>query len=99
MKNKINKLKSGVTVYIVHALNKSSCVDKHRLTSKPYKNGVTDSLFVNVSDLYGAFSLQDVGVIPNEYNNHKLFFSRRRAESYLKLCLNGTVKTMQRYFM
>lgn len=34
-------------------------------------------------------SLQDMGLISNDYNSHRTFFSERKAKAYLKLVKSG----------
>ena len=94
----LKKLKSGVTVYYVHSLGDRSYSAKYELTSKPYVfhgSFVFKGLFVNAFcydwKCRSEFSLLDANVIKNKYNTHKLFTSRAKADSYLKMCLDGII--------
>lgn len=93
-KMSIKNIKSGCTVYYVHAMGKNSSVIKYKVTNRPFMNR-NIGMFVNVeyfpkltggSSLNTHFSLEDCNVIQNCYNDHRLFFSRKKAESYCKLC-------------
>ncbi len=93
---RIKNLRQGQTVYTVHAVGKVSFLQKHIITGKPY---IQDGWFKGIDYKRFTFepeflrgyhnshvSLEDMNVIPNSYNEHRLFTSRRKAESYLKLC-------------
>lgn len=83
-----NDLKPGMTVYKVN--RNLPGIESVKITSLPYKNELTNSLFINYSH-YRNFgnsvqedrlSLLDYNVIPNPYNNHKLFFNLQEALEY-----------------
>ena len=100
MNKTLRKLKHGVTVYYVSSLNNSSHTRVITLSGRPYLNCLlfgNSSLFIKANNGTYNMSLEDCNVIQNNYNSHRLFFSRRKAESYLKMCLIGTVKSMQNF--
>jgi len=94
--NRIKNLRQGQTVYTVSALGKQSFLQKIVIMDKPFLKsswycGITckvffDPIYLNNNFYTTESSLQDMNVIPNTYNDHRLFTSRRKAESYLKLC-------------
>lgn len=96
-------LRQGQTVYRVSSLGASSFVEKLVLTGRPYilfdlfgdpspfQPVKKFSVFYKGKSYKSEFSLEDSNVIPNRYNNHRLFTSKKKAESYLKLCKLGGV--------
>lgn len=88
----IKEIKQGKTFYKVSALGICSYMTTWRIANLREEQG---SVEIYRSHPLGEYtvvrSLRDAGVIPNNYNNHKLFSSRRKAEAYLKLCKSGTV--------
>ena len=85
----VDNLLPGRTVYYVHALGRHSFTWEFVITGKPYVE-TTLSYFVKAKQVQGdyetKFSLMDCNVITNSYNQHKLFFNKRKAEHYLELC-------------
>lgn len=98
----VNSLRQGQTVYSVHALGRQSYVTKYMLLSRPYYTS-SGALFIKSrwmlegDTILGKeffdddFSLQDCNVIANRYNDHRLFTSRKSADTYLAMCKSGTV--------
>lgn len=97
-------LRQGQTVYYVSALGIHSSLEKFTVVNKAqvrtsiYENSNVESdyHFLEVkrpnTDYTTTFSLLDCNVIKkNRYNNHRLFTSKKKAESYLKLCLQDIV--------
>lgn len=89
----IKDIKQGKTFYKVSALGICSYITTWRIANLRTEQGSVE--IYHTSPIIGEHtvvrSLRDAGVIPNNYNNHKLFSSRRKAEAYLKLCKSGTV--------
>jgi len=90
----IKDVEIGVPFYTVLALGESSFMEKYTPTSKPYETQLAEhysAIFVNVKqDIDGRLydtdmSLQDAGIIPNEYNGHQSFLSEKVAKHHLKL--------------
>lgn len=84
----VNDLKPGMTLYMV---NKNlDSVEPIKITSFPYRSDLTDSLFIdyeyyhdfNNSIIEDLLSLLDYNVIPNSYNDHKLFYNLQEALEY-----------------
>ena len=77
--------------YRVTKLNDGGWITEFLITSKPYIEN-TGSLFVKTLDEpndvkrihAGSFSLDDYNVIPNTYNQHRVFSNLNDAEQYLK---------------
>ena len=83
----IHSLRAGQTVWYVNALGSSSFCAMYSVSGKPYLTGRGTGLFVR----YGKhrsqrISLVDCNVVPNKYNGHRLFYSRKKAAAYLKRC-------------
>ncbi len=94
-----NMLKQGKTVYYVYAFPEQQIafIETSVIMGAPYwvewdlVNG--GAWFVpchfypdclNGEFWSDTFSLQDGNIIPNDYNHHKVFTSRRKAQSYVK---------------
>ena len=104
----IENLRQGQTVYIVRALGKESFISKYLVMSKPYfyvkseilKNTLWIELAYcelsynyNIKGLRSSHSLGDMGVDKKHiHNKHRTFFSRRKAEKYLKWALKNSKK-------
>jgi hypothetical protein len=102
----IESLRAGQTVYLVHALGKASFVNKSTITGKPTckRNGrkfhhpfFSISYFSDISYLSENFKIEndlstkDCNLIPNSYNHHRLFYSRKKAQRYLNRCLTENI--------
>jgi len=92
------RIKHGVTLFHVYGFkDKTAFIDTMFVTSKPYQTSL--SLFANYSrkpapasrSPHGAaFSLVDAHMIGSQtYNWHRVFFSRKKAESYAALIRSG----------
>lgn len=84
----IDDLKPGMTLYKV---NKNiDRVEAIKITSFPYRSDLIDSLFIdygyyhnfNNSIIEDRLSLLDYNVIPNSYNDHRLFHNLQEALEY-----------------
>lgn len=94
-------IKAGKTMYYAHVLNDCSYVTKMVAKERPkayrsktkYGVDLNGELFVKVKEysdildewIESEISLRDANVVPNTYNKHRLFFSRRRAETYARM--------------
>lgn len=84
----LEDLKQGMAIYVVHSLGASSFIQTsvvHRVLGEwvevfTYWKGAE-------TIIKDRRSLQDMGVIPNNYNDHKTFSSLTAAQSYLDQCL------------
>lgn len=85
---RLEDLKQGIAIYVVHSLGGGSFLQTsvvHQVLGE----------WVEVFTYYegaenhtkGKRSLRDMGVIPNNYNDHKTFSSLTAAQSYLDQCL------------
>lgn len=91
---KINarNIKQGRTMYLVHALAEHSLLTQVYLGGRPVAGYYSDSLFAYGVEWNGRrsykteFSLTDMNIIPNGYNHHRAFYSKKRAKAYLQLC-------------
>jgi len=74
-------------VYYVHAFPDSGdgYISEYKVSGTKLSE-FTSSLFFTAIGKYGEmdFSARDCNVIPNAYNCHRLFTSKRRAKAYLK---------------
>ncbi|ADQ52782.1 hypothetical protein AsFcp4_221 [Aeromonas phage AsFcp_4] len=95
-KMKAKNIKAGQTVYYAHALGEHSFVTKYIVRSRPYVSPRTGYIFVRAGFVFSDgtigkfdsdFSLGDcnVGEI-NNYNYHRLFFKKKAADRYVKMC-------------
>ena len=96
---RIKSFRQGQTVYTVAALGNVSYLRSYRVagrftTKGPCTSGTIPAINFNIfgkkwlnQDLFAL----DLNIIENGYNDHRLFTSRRKAESYLKLCLADIV--------
>lgn len=90
-------MRQGVTVWYVLAFPEGEAYIEQRCLAdkpKPRKSLLGKSAFVEYYypgfDHKGQFGLLDCHVMGNQtYNWHRLFFSRRKAESYAKLVRSG----------
>lgn len=78
-------------LYLVrsHPENNVFDIEKIKATSRPYFDKVAFTYFCNCEDCDGmrlksSFSLRDFNLIPNNYNNHKVFINEKKANKYLK---------------
>ena len=92
------KLRQGQTVFKVTAHGTKSWIELVRITGKPHM--VSDiGMFVSYVQTYDwgehadSFSLDDTNIWPhpNTYNNHRAFYSRKKAESYLAKCIREDI--------
>lgn len=101
---KVRRFKHGVTVFKVYTYQDRgqtpvAVVEQLFITSRPFYSSSTDTLFANYArrpgiprtqTWYSSMSLRDAHVIGTQtYNLHRLFFSRKKAESYAKLVRSG----------
>lgn len=94
----MKELRPGKIVYYVHALGQNSGITKYQLVSKPYGKdlGLSEGLspFIDahmysqydkkIRNHVSCFSLGDCNVIPNHYNEHRLFLTPQAAQRYLE---------------
>lgn len=93
---KQRKMRQGVTVWIVSGFLKrdyrQSHMKKYVLKDKPHQSFEL-GLFISYKTSDGgtsSFSLMDCHAAGRQsYNLHRLFFSRRKAERYLKMLQEG----------
>ncbi len=95
----ITSLRAGQTLYYVHHLGPKSFIFTYLLTSRATVSPCIYS-FDGFITCYGRmrlddrrlsahaseFSLTDANIVPNRYNKHRAFYSRKRAQTYLKKC-------------
>ena len=83
----VEDVKVGNTLY--HVWGATGTIHSHTILEEPFPNEYTTSYFVK--NLHGwpsggvyddKNSLMDMGIIPNEYNQDKTFFTRESAEKY-----------------
>lgn len=98
MKMKLKNLKQGRTIYLVTAIGKDSMVEKAMIKSKdidPVDECIDTTMFIDIStgDPVGDFfSPGDYNIgVRNGYNNHKAFFSLRKAKSYLNIAVQEVI--------
>lgn len=103
MTKRMKRMRQGVTVWIVHAFADRAAVSEYGgwidevvlLGKVAFKSPRTGSNYVHVDYLTAHgnrsdFSLLDMHVYEQQsYNEHRVFFSRRKAENYLKLVQSG----------
>lgn len=94
----MKELRPGKIVYYVHALGKNSDITQYKLISKPYGKdlGLSEGLspfidahmFSSYKQKYNehvsCFSLGDCNVVPNHYNQHRLFLTPQAAQRYME---------------
>lgn len=93
----MKELRPGKVVYYVHALGEQSWITKYKIMSKPYEANLglsKPSPFVHAlyffkdKNEFGThdshFSLDDCNVVPNHYNQHRLFLTPQAAQRYLE---------------
>lgn len=87
---KVKAIRQGQTHYLVYALGSKSFICTHFIRSKTDRKGfvgVGRKGFNGIGGKRGdTRSLMDMNVIPNVYNQHKLFDTRKKAERYLSQC-------------
>ncbi len=101
----LKELRPGKIVYYVHGLGAHSSITQYKLTSKPYDANRLDSdiylkdfQFVRghyknaegYSRFESNFSLGDCNVLPNHYNDHRLFLTPQAAVRYYNWALKNT---------
>lgn len=81
----LDSLKKGQTFYKVYALGHRSFIETIRVASDVKAETYSFGNFIYVEDPEGTqHSLQDAGIIPNNYNKHKSFYEYSDAEKYLE---------------
>lgn len=106
-KMNVKNIKAGKTVYYVHALGENSFAIKYLVTGRPmtyrfkHVKSLSESLFVptryvfqdgTIAKIETSLSLIDANVQQqNDYNKHRLFFSRKAADRYVKLCKHHNI--------
>lgn len=80
----VKNLRQGQTIYFVRSYCSNSYIDSVRIKVVDYLDP-SDSYIV--SEEGHAFYLSDLNIKNGGYSNHKCFYSRRRALTYLKTCL------------
>ena len=106
-------LRQGQTIYKVYALGMSSYIQTAVVCSRHKKTGYGDFLAIDVKNVYhknvyddGVYSnvmtesLSDMNALMgcNGYNLHRVFFSKKRAEKYLALCINHSLGSVNDCF-
>ena len=106
---RVRRFKHGATVFSVLAFQSPdenvAIIEERFVTSRPYQSKISGSLFADVNyypttrSTYGyspMISMIDAHVTGSQtYNLHRVFFSRKKAESYAKLVRSGCdVSTM-----
>ena len=86
-----NEMKAGMKLYYNHALGKRSFVSEATFISGPDHKG-----FIKVEVTYNfkghsgkyitTWSMLDCNMIPNKYNDHRLFSDKLKSELYLQYC-------------
>lgn len=93
---KPSDLRAGNTIYRVYALKQDSFILPVVLQSRPFLTDIgmrvlgqawADAGYDRLQYYDNHFYLEDAGILPNNYNQHRAFKSRRKAASYLKQCL------------
>ena len=89
----IQSLRQGQTVFRVFALGGKSYIEEFKIADRPYRDKSINSLFVPAINQYGEteFSVKDCNLEPQDYNRHRLFYKRGKAEKYLQYCINNNV--------
>ena len=93
MRVKLKDIRQGKTFWQVRALYSAEgephlSVVKLSVSGRPYLNKSVDDYFFRCVEthhfgtLTGAVSVQDLNVLPNTYNMHALFSSKKSAERY-----------------
>lgn len=107
---KYGELKAGVTVYKVYAFphrDASAWIEVYRVTGRPGPSIVGKSKkshFVPYYDFNSftgcrvdrSFSVGDANVIPNKYNFHRLFHTRKSAARYAQRIRTGCLTAAER---
>lgn len=101
----LKELRPGKIVYYVHGLGVDSIITQYKITSKPYDANRLDFdiyhkdfIFVRghykndegFSRFEGNFSLGDCNVLPNHYNDNRLFLTPQAALRYYNWALKNT---------
>lgn len=103
MRAKLKDIKQGKTFYSVQVIysacgNPSVLLSKILIACRPYVSLHTKTLFVDYYDSYSKYmnmagrqtrSLKDDNVLPNSYNLHALFTTRKSAERYVQNIKDG----------
>lgn len=103
-------IKAGMTVYKVYAFphrGASAWVEVYRVTGRPGPSIVGKSKkhhfvpYYDFNSLDGrrverTFSVNDANVIPNHYNFHRLFHTRKAAERYAQRIRTGCLTAAER---
>lgn len=107
---KYAELKAGMTVYKVYAFphrGESSWIVTYHVLGRP-KAGLsgkakkhhfvpyTEFNFFDGKRLEYKFSIGDANVIPNHYNFHRLFHTKKAAEAYAKRVRAGCLTAAER---
>lgn len=106
----VENLRQGQTIHFVYGLGKGSFITTHLVMSKPYHHKFSTVSFpkkelaIITRKFHGdgfvyedVMFLSDANVVPNTYNKHRLFFSRKKAETYLEWCKNNTNNSKDEY--
>ena len=106
VKGPFKNLRQGKTLYTVHSLGAGSFLEelvvqdtpKVRTTIREFHGMCEISDYEHVLVEYPDFkgtvhdvSLMDLNIIPNHWNKHRAFYSKKKAQAYLNLCLQGTI--------
>lgn len=91
----LSTVRQGRTLIFVHALGSASYLETVFVTGKPFVLKLTGSICIPVKRISvidgttydSVYSALDMNIIPNKYNNHRAFFSRKKALNYLEYCL------------
>lgn len=85
---RVEDLKQGMAIYVVYSLGAGSFIQT-RIVHQVLGEWVEVFTYWKGAESItkSKQSLQDMGVIPNNYNNHKTFSSITAAQSYLDQCL------------
>lgn len=99
-------LKAGVTIYKAYAFPHQASdgfIEVKHVTGRPFMNKRVGSEFAPYSSFLmngnvyrDTFSLHDAGILPNTYNFHKSFLSRKAAERYLRRIDSGCLTAAER---
>lgn len=102
-------IKQGKTFFHAHAFphkndNMQSYVEPVYITGRPFETSVCwfapnskyGTAFVKSDSFLRGFSLRDAGVIPNEYNFHRLFRTKKEAERYVERMKAGRLTAAER---
>lgn len=90
----VKRFKNGATIWMVMVLEGDAFISRAFVNGRPYleRYGSHMSVFVpisydcpksnKISKKYSSFTLKDFNVIPNTYNEHRIFFTEKSARKY-----------------